>query len=134
MCHLQTGSFETAFDVEPFVSFATVQNGLVAAHLLRDIVQSLDDAQSKLLSLLVLRNRDVFNVANHSHIVNELALNYDGSGSNNCIARVTDNKDIVGVVPGRHEVVSVIKLLFGGFAHQSENAKGAEKAYTGQSL
>ena len=64
--HLQTGSSETALDVEALVCLAAVEDGLVAARLLGDKVECLDQPQTQLLALLILGNRDVFDVTDHS--------------------------------------------------------------------
>lgn len=61
--HLQTSPPEATFDVETFVCLAAIQNSLVAADILGDVVECLDDAQTQLLALLVLGNGDVFNMA-----------------------------------------------------------------------
>lgn len=42
---------------------------LVAAHLLGDVVEGLDDAQPQLLALLVLGDGDVLNVSDEAEVV-----------------------------------------------------------------
>lgn len=66
MCHLQSGSFETTLDIESFIGFAAVQDGLVASDLLCRVVQCLYDPQAELLALLILCDSDVLNVADKS--------------------------------------------------------------------
>lgn len=69
MCHLQASPSKAALDVEALVSLAAVEDGLVAADLLGDEVQRLDDAQAQLLALLVLGDCDVFDVSDEAEIV-----------------------------------------------------------------
>lgn len=70
VCHLKTGPPEAALDVEALVRLAAVQDRLVASDLLGNVVQSLDDAQAQLLSLLVLGDGDIFDVADKPEVVN----------------------------------------------------------------
>jgi hypothetical protein len=67
--HLKPCSPKAALDIESLVGFAAVQNALVAAHFLRDIVERLDDPQAELLALLVAGDGDVLDVADESEAV-----------------------------------------------------------------
>lgn len=69
MRHLQTGPLEAALDVEALVGLAAVEDGLVAADLLGDEVQRLDEAEAELLALLVLCDGDVLDVAYQAQVV-----------------------------------------------------------------
>jgi hypothetical protein len=69
MCHLQSCSLVPALDVEPLIGFAAVQNALVTANLLSDEVQSLDQLEAELLSLLVFSNGNVFDVTDEAKVV-----------------------------------------------------------------
>lgn len=69
MGHLQTRPPEAALDVETLVVLAAVENGLVAAYLLGDVVERLDDAQAQLLALLIFGDGNVLNVADGTEIV-----------------------------------------------------------------
>jgi hypothetical protein len=69
VCHLQTRPLEATLDVEALVRLRAVKNSLVAANVLRDKVQRLDDPQTKLLALLVLCNSNVFDVADEAEVV-----------------------------------------------------------------
>lgn len=64
MRHLQTRPPEAALDVEALVGLAAVEDALVAAHLLSDVVEGLDEAQTEFLALLVAGDGDVFDVTN----------------------------------------------------------------------
>ncbi|CAF3665819.1 unnamed protein product [Fusarium graminearum] len=44
--HLETSSSETALNVETFVGLAAIQDTLVAADLLGDIIERLDDSET----------------------------------------------------------------------------------------
>jgi hypothetical protein len=68
--HLETSSSETALDVETFVGLAAVQDTLVAADLLGDVVERLDDSETELLALLVLCDGDILDVADGAKAVN----------------------------------------------------------------
>lgn len=69
MRHLQSRPLEPALDVESLVRLGAVQDSLVATNVLRHIIQSLDDPQTKLLALLVLCDRDVLDVAYEAEAV-----------------------------------------------------------------
>lgn len=60
--HLETSTAETALDVEALVGLAAVKDALVAADLLGDEIESLDEAETELLALLVLCDGDVLDV------------------------------------------------------------------------
>ena len=82
MSHLQASSFESTLDVEPLICLRAVEDTLnrdqnylshvwmritgiiylVAAHLLRHVVQSLDHLQTQLLPLLVFGHRNILNM------------------------------------------------------------------------
>ena len=93
MGHFEAGALVAALDVEAFVRFGAVEDGLlggslvggkgeeggegrnrggpdlVAADLLGHVVESLDDAEAQLLALLVLEHGDVFDVADQPEVV-----------------------------------------------------------------
>lgn len=69
MCHLKTRPSEPALHVEPFVGFAAVEDALVAADLLCDVIERLDDPQAQFLPLLVLGYSNVFDVSDLTEIV-----------------------------------------------------------------
>jgi hypothetical protein len=69
---LQACTAEPALDVETLVGVAAVENALVAADLGGDVVEGLDEAQAKLLALLILCDGDVFDVADVAKAVNAI--------------------------------------------------------------
>lgn len=54
--HLYPGQLVSTLLVEPAIILATVQNRLVAPHLLRNKIQRLYQPQPKLLPLLIFRD------------------------------------------------------------------------------
>lgn len=70
MRHLQPSPLKAALDVEALVGLAAVEDGLVAADLLGDEVESLDEAEAQLLALLILGDGDVLDVADQPEVVN----------------------------------------------------------------
>ena len=72
MRHLQAGASESALDVETLIGLAAVEDALVAAHLVGDVVEGLDQAETELLALLVLGNCNVFDVADVAKAVNAI--------------------------------------------------------------
>ena len=72
VCHFQAGASEAALDVETLVGFAAVEDGLVAADLLGDEVERLDQAQTQLLALLIFRDGDVFDVTDETEAVDAI--------------------------------------------------------------
>lgn len=80
MGHLQPSPSESTLYVEALVGLTAIEYALVAADLLGDVIERLNDPQSQLLALLILRDRDVLDVANYSQVVDavlsiELASN-----------------------------------------------------------
>ena len=74
MGHLQARPPEAALDVEPLVGLAAVEDGLVAADLLGDEVEGLDEAEAELLALLVAGDGDVLDVADGAEAVDAAGL------------------------------------------------------------
>jgi hypothetical protein len=70
MCHFQPRSPKPALDVEPLIGLAAVQNTFVAAYLLSDEVQCLDNFQAEFLALLVFGDGNVFDVSDYAEVVN----------------------------------------------------------------
>ena len=69
MGHLQTRPPEAALDVEALVGLAAVEDALVAADLLGDVVEGLDKAEAELLALLVPGDGDVLDVSDGAEAV-----------------------------------------------------------------
>jgi hypothetical protein len=72
--HLQASPPEAALDVEPFVGLAAVEDALVAADLLGDEVEGLDEAEAELLALLVAGDSDILDVADGAETVDAAGL------------------------------------------------------------
>ena len=72
MCHLQTRSLVSALDIESLVRLAAVENALVTSNLLRDEIQSLDQLEAELLSLLVFGDCNIFNVTDETQVVDAI--------------------------------------------------------------
>lgn len=70
MGHLQPSSLEAALDVEALVRLAAVKDTLVAANLVCDEVECLDEFEAQLLALLVFSDGDIFDVADKSKVMN----------------------------------------------------------------
>jgi hypothetical protein len=66
---LQACSSEAALDVEALVGVAAVEDALVAANLLGDKVEGLDESEAELLALLILGDGDVLDVADLAQAV-----------------------------------------------------------------
>lgn len=69
MRHLQPSPLEPTLDIKPLIRLRAIQNRLIAAHTLRHIIQSLNNPQSQLLPLLVLRDRNILDMPNQPQIV-----------------------------------------------------------------
>lgn len=69
MRHLQPCPLESALDVESLVGLGTIQDSLVAANVLSDVVERLNDPQTKLLALLILCDGNVLDVADKTETV-----------------------------------------------------------------
>ena len=82
-----------------YVAIAAVENRLVAATVLADSSEGLDDAQAKLLALLALVDGDVLDVAYGAEPAEELAFDEDGADGDDAVGRAVDDDD--GVVCAR---------------------------------
>lgn len=67
--HFQTSPLKTALDIEALVGLAAVEDGLVAADLLSDVVECLDQSKTQLLALLVFRDGDILDVTDQAQVV-----------------------------------------------------------------
>lgn len=67
--HLKASSSESALDIEALVGVAAVEDALVAANLLGNVVEGLDQPEAELLALLILCDGDVFDVADLAQAV-----------------------------------------------------------------
>lgn len=67
--HLEPRPLETALDVEALVGLAAVEDGLVAADLVGNKVEGLDQPKTQLLPLLILCDGDVFDVSDGAEAV-----------------------------------------------------------------
>ena len=79
-----------------YVAIATVEDSLVAAAVLADPGQRLDDAQTELLPLLALVHGDIFDMPHTAKPTQELAFDEDGADRDDTVGRLVDDDD--GVV------------------------------------
>jgi hypothetical protein len=111
MGHLEPGSPEATLYIEALVRLGAVQDALVAADLLGDEVEGLDDAQAELLALLVLCDGNVLDVADEPQLVDELALHDQRACADNLVGAVGDAEEEVFVVALGHPFVALVPLL-----------------------
>jgi hypothetical protein len=126
--HFQTSPLEATLDVKAFIGLTAVENTLVAPDLLSDGVEGLDDAQTKLLALLVLGDGDVFDVADEAHVVDELALDDHGARAHHRRRLVADHQDVVRVVARRDEVIPLVEFPLRWFSYRCEYSQSREVA------
>src|SRR5690242_3481340 len=112
MRHLEPCPLEPTLNIEPFVRLAAIQNRLVTPDLLRDKVQCLNNPEPQLLALLVLCNRNVFNVPDKTQLVDELALDDQRAGANDARRGIEDGEKEVGVVARGHPCVPLVPCLW----------------------
>lgn len=110
MCHLEPCSSVSTLYIESFVRLTAVQYALIAPHLLCQVVQCLYEPQAQFLPLLILGNGDIFDMAHKTEAMDELALNDYGTCTDDDVLAIADHEDIVGVIAGRHEVISLVKF------------------------
>ena len=90
-----------------YVAIAAVENCLVAAAVLADAREGLDDAQTELLALLALVDGDVLDVADAAEPAQELALDEDGADRDDAVRRLVDDHDPVVRARGRAQRVEL---------------------------
>ena len=76
MSHFEASSLETTLEIETLVGLTAIKNTLVAADLFSHKIQSLDHLQSQLLSLLILSDGDILDVAYEPEVVNAIEHQY----------------------------------------------------------
>nr|POE59058.1 hypothetical protein CFP56_24328 [Quercus suber] len=81
MRHLQPRALEPTLDVEPLIRLRAVEDGLVAAGMLCDEIEGLDDTQTQLLALLILGDRDILDVAYESEMDDEDVIAAGAAGA-----------------------------------------------------
>jgi hypothetical protein len=113
MRHLQPRPLKPTLDIKPLVGLTTVQNRLIAADLLRDKVERLDNAEPQLLALLVLGDGNVLNVPDEAELVDEFALDDERAGADDGVGAVGDAEEVVCVVARGHPRVALVPLLLG---------------------
>jgi len=69
MSHLDSCLPIPALDIESYIFFAAVEDSFVASRVFCNEVEGLDEFDAKFLALLVCGNRDIFDVANGSKIM-----------------------------------------------------------------
>ena len=127
MRHFQPRPLESTLDIKSFICLTTIQYTLIAPNTLSHRIQRLYDPQPQLLALLILRDRDVLDVSDEPHVVDELALNNHGASADYCVGTVEHDEHVVGIIAGAHEVVTCVELGFGGFTDGCEDAEGGEE-------
>lgn len=148
MRHLQTCPPEAALDVEALVCLAAVEDSLVAADLLGDEVECLDQPQTQLLALLVLGYRDVLDVSDEPEVVDaarkswlamaqwrgccskkhsQLPLDNQCPGAHD-LAAVLNHENVVSSILPAEPLESLCKGLFADVADGGEDAQAVEES------
>lgn len=70
MRHLHALPLKATLHIKAFVGFRAVQNGFVASNVVGNVVHGVYYPQTKLLALLISRDRYVFNVAYKAQVSN----------------------------------------------------------------
>jgi hypothetical protein len=123
MGHLEPCSSVSTLHIESFVCLTAIQYALIASHLFCQVVQCLYESQAQFLPLLVLGNGDIFDMAHKTEAVDELALNNYGTRTNDDVLAIADHQDIVGVIAGCHEVISLVEFRESGLADGGQDSE-----------
>lgn len=107
--HLKASSSESALDIEALVGVAAVEDALVAANLLGNVVEGLDQPEAELLALLILCDGDVFDVA-------DLAQAVDAVEESKLAAGVLDLEASGGQAPSGSGVIGHAQFPEDSFA------------------
>jgi hypothetical protein len=79
MRHFQSRPLESTFDIESLVRFRAIENTLIAPHIHSNEIKGLNYFQPELLPLLILRDRDVFDVSYNAEVVDAILSYQPGS-------------------------------------------------------
>lgn len=90
-----------------YVAIAAVQDRLVAAAVLADSGERVDDAQAELLALLALVDGDVLDVADAAEPAQELALDEHAADAHDAVRRAVNDDDGVVCAWGSAESVEL---------------------------
>ena len=77
------------------VCLAAIEDRLVAAHVLRDLRERLDDAEAEFLALHLAGNGDVLDVPNAAEPAQKFALHKDAAGAHDLIGLARDDDEDV---------------------------------------
>lgn len=114
MRHLQPRPLKPTLDIKTLIGLTTVQNRLIAADLLRDKVERLNNPEPEFLALLILGDGNVLNVPDEPELVDEFALDDERARADDGVGAVGDAEEVVRVVARGHPGVALVPLLLGG--------------------
>ena len=78
------------------VILVTIKNGLVAASVLADVGEGLDNTQPQPLPLLTLVDSDILDVANSAETTDKFAFHNDSASSDNLVCDlINDDEGVV---------------------------------------
>lgn len=101
---------------------------LIAANLLRNKIQGLNNPQTQLLALLILLHRNILDVAHHTEGVNKLALHEQATRPNDVVLAIAHDQHIVLVIAGGDPVIALVPLVLGDLADGRQHAQDIQIA------
>lgn len=146
--HFRATDFETAFLVKRNVVLTAVELCLPASYVLGHRVQGAEHVEAQPLSLMVLGDANLFNVADSGAVLNafivflletrnkypdsrkdlQFLLSNHGTCSYN-LALMLNNKIVVGAFAASvHLIVSLVEFLFCDICHPCQIAKAFKKS------
>jgi len=124
--HLNAGPIVPTLLVEADVLLVAVEDNLVAASLLSDMAQSLNQFLTQGQTLLALCHGDVLNVADAAALVDQLRLHNARSTGYNVVVRVGDDEREVRARLAGPELELAHKLLLRDLANRGQHLVNVE--------
>lgn len=110
-----------------YVAVAAVEDRLVAAAVLADSGERVDDAQAELLALLALVDGDVLDVPDAAEPAQELALDEHAADADDAVRRTVDDHDgVVCAWGGAQRVELRAPRLFARVRDDGQDAEHVE--------
>lgn len=91
-----------------------------------NIIQSVNNPQSQLLTLLSLLDSNILDMPNLAQRMDELVLNDQAPRPDDTTGSVTDDKEEVFAASSGHPVVPVVPIIFRDIAHYGQHAQNIQ--------
>jgi hypothetical protein len=97
--------------VKFFVALCRADHRFVAAQILRNLIQSLQDPPTQVLATLPVTHQEIFDMSDEAHVMGKLPLYYQCARTDNPVLAVRDDQDNVRVAPAAQILTSSVPFV-----------------------